>query len=248
MLYRYSIFRDSMSKVDDYRKALVTSGDREAFLLKNSGLPGPRGNIELAKAAVHECSEADILRWAGSDDEYLAFCGTLGLGRLVLDGKGEHLKTIKDHASDGRWRVREAVAMALQMIGEKDIALTLVVVEAMGDGNAYEKRAAIAGICEPVLLKNDEIAERALRLLDSITRSIGSMTDRKSDGFIVLRKGLAYCWSVAVAANPDHGKPMMEKWLAMEDKDIRWIMKENLKKNRLAKMDAGWVEACKARL
>jgi hypothetical protein len=34
----------------------------------------------------------------------------------------------------------------------------------------------------------------------------------------------------------------MEKWLASSDKDIQWIMRENLKKARLARMDAAWVE------
>jgi hypothetical protein len=33
----------------------------------------------------------------------------------------------------------------------------------------------------------------------------------------------------------------MEKWMVHPDKDIRWIMKENLKKNRLVRMDAEWV-------
>ena len=33
----------------------------------------------------------------------------------------------------------------------------------------------------------------------------------------------------------------MEKWLADPDPDIRWIMRENLKKKRLARMDAAWV-------
>jgi len=34
----------------------------------------------------------------------------------------------------------------------------------------------------------------------------------------------------------------MEKWLACPDRIIRRIMQENLKKNRLVRMDAGWVE------
>jgi hypothetical protein len=33
----------------------------------------------------------------------------------------------------------------------------------------------------------------------------------------------------------------MERWLASKDRDIAWIMRENLKKNRLARMDASWV-------
>jgi hypothetical protein len=40
---------------------------------------------------------------------------------------------------------------------------------------------------------------------------------------------------------------MGEKWLADPDKDVRWIMRENLKKNRLVRMDADWVEQCKAK-
>jgi len=39
------------------------------------------------------------------------------------------------------------------------------------------------------------------------------------------------------------GKPLMEKWLASNDKDVRWIMNENLKKARLIRMDAEWVNS-----
>jgi hypothetical protein len=34
----------------------------------------------------------------------------------------------------------------------------------------------------------------------------------------------------------------MEKWFAGHNPDIRWIMRENLKKNRLRKLDPAWVE------
>jgi hypothetical protein len=144
-------------------------------------------------------------------------------------------------ASDPRWRIREAVAMALQRWGDADMPGLLV---AMGDwaaGNPLEQRAAAAALCEPRLLKDPEHAAGVLRILDEITTSIPQVTDRKSDAFKTLRQGLAYCWSVAVAALPDAGKPLMEKWLASPDPDIRWIMRENLRKNRLAKMDATWV-------
>jgi hypothetical protein len=39
------------------------------------------------------------------------------------------------------------------------------------------------------------------------------------------------------------GKPLMEKWLANPDSDIHWIMRQNLQKNRLVRMDAAWVES-----
>jgi hypothetical protein len=45
-------------------------------------------------------------------------------------------------------------------------------------------------------------------------------------------------------ALPDTGKPIMEKWSNSADKDILWMMRENLKKNRLVKMDGDWVKRC----
>jgi hypothetical protein len=58
---------------------------------------------------------------------------------------------------------------------------------------------------------------------------------------------LGYCWSVAVAALPETGKPLMEKWLVSTNKDIQWIMQENLKKNRLSKVDPEWVRKWQTR-
>jgi len=40
----------------------------------------------------------------------------------------------------------------------------------------------------------------------------------------------------------------MEKWVASNDKNIIWIMKENLKKNRLARMDKKWVASLTSKL
>jgi hypothetical protein len=85
-------------------------------------------------------------------------------------------------------------------------------------------------------------ARAVLHILDQITASIEGVEDRRSEGFQALRKGLGYCWSVAVVALPDEGKTLMEKWLVHPDRDVQWIMKENLKKQRLVRMDAVWVE------
>jgi hypothetical protein len=74
-----------------------------------------------------------------------------------------------------------------------------------------------------------------------MTKLEGS-ANRRGEGFIAVRKGLGYCWSVAVAALPDEGKALMDKWLVKPDKDIQWIMQENLKKNRLVRIDIHWVE------
>ena len=66
-------------------------------------------------------------------------------------------------------------------------------------------------------------------------------SERRSEEFRVLRQALGYCWSVAVAAQPELGKPAMERWLACPDRDVRWILRENLKKKRLLRMDEVWV-------
>jgi hypothetical protein len=63
-----------------------------------------------------------------------------------------------------------------------------------------------------------------------------------------LRKGLGYCWSVAVVALPDEGKRHMARWLASSDPDVRWIIRENLKKKRLERLDAAWTAAMRAAL
>ena len=112
-------------------------------------------------------------------------------------------------------------------------------------GNPLEKRAAAAGLCEPDLLYNRDHAQTVLEILDRITASIKGIEDRRNDGFKALRKGLGYCWVVAV---PGKGKRMMEKWFSNNDRDIVWIMKQNLGKKRLVRMDAEWVERWKTEL
>jgi hypothetical protein len=138
--------------------------------------------------------------------------------------------------------------MALQRLGRVDMDLLLREMEQWSKGNLLEKRAAAAALCEPKLLREEKHIERVLRILDEITTSIQSTEDRKSDEFKALRKGLGYCWSVAAVALPDEGKKMMERWFSSNDKDVLWIMKENLRKKRLTRMDAGWVEKWKVRL
>jgi hypothetical protein len=44
----------TMSKIDEYRTVLEEITNWDDFLLENSGLPGHRANIELARAAALE--------------------------------------------------------------------------------------------------------------------------------------------------------------------------------------------------
>jgi hypothetical protein len=59
---------------------------------------------------------------------------------------------------------------------------------------------------------------------------------------------MGYCWSVAAAASPDDGRAAMERWLPSRDPDVRWIMKINLAKSRMAALGRGWVSAAGGKL
>jgi hypothetical protein len=246
-----------MSKVEQYRQALRELEEWDSFLLAESGLPGPRGNIELARAVAEEGDEELFRRYlaydeqrapANSPEEFLAFCGILGLGRLLAEGRMDLLATLRECASDGRWRSREAVAMALQRLGLANMDLLLAEMDGWSQGSLLEMRAAAAALCEPALLHDPGHAREVLRLLDEMTASVVGSQDRRSDEFQALRKGLGYCWSVAVAALPEEGKQAMEKWFSSDDGDVLWIMKENLRKKRLERMDAEWVRNWQVKL
>jgi hypothetical protein len=246
-----------MNKQDKYQEALRTLENWDAYLLQECGLPGPRGNIELARAVAEEGDGACFARYLAFDaeqaptnspHEFLAFCGVLGQGKLLAKGRKDALEILRRCASDPRWRIREAVAMALQRWGLMDMDALLDEMKKWSRGTPLERRAAAAAVCEPVLLGDPAHVEQVLDLLDGITVSVQGEEDRRSDEFKALRKGLAYCWSVAVSALPAAGKPRMEAWLECKDRDVRWIMKQNLAKKRLARMDAEWVAACQAQL
>jgi len=243
-------------RLDAYRETLRSLDDWIPFLLAESGLPGRRGNLTLAAAVAEEGSPPlfDMLlaytpERAPTDtpEEFLAFCGTLGQGRLVAEGDPLRFAVLRVLAADPRWRTREAVAMALQRVGDHDFDLLLAELERWLDDGDYQRRAIAAGLAEPRLL-TPERTQRVLRMLDRITTRLAAARDRRSPAFLALRKGLGYCWSVVVAADPERGEPMLEKWAARDDRDVRWVVRQNLNKKRLQRMDPEWVEECRKRM
>ena len=231
-----------MSRRDDYRGQLDRAPDVVTFLRTHSNLPGPRANLELVQAAADFGDERAFRRWieagAGADptDEFLVVCGVVGLGRLAAAGNTQVIATLRGHAADPRWRVREGVAMALQRLGDQDMDALFRVLEAWAGARPYLQRAAIAAVSEPRLLKAPAASRRALALLDRVTRSFAAATDRRSEEYRTLRQALGYCWSVVVAANPAPGKPVFSRWARSTDPDLDWIVRENLTKARLAKI------------
>lgn len=153
-------------------------------------------------------------------------------------------------ASDSRWRMREAVGMALMRITKDYPEKTIGILKAWIKKDKWlEMRAIAAGLAEPELLKsNNKIPEKILQVFKSIFQGILIANDetRKKKSFKVLRKDFGYCLSVVVKKIPENGFKYMEKLARIDNKDIIWILKENLRKNRLLKnfpKKAGYIKS-----
>jgi hypothetical protein len=224
------------SYIDELRG--LPADELAPYLTERSGLPGPRANLKLADAFAAIANRATILLFAEADDEYLRFCGTEAIGRLVVEEPdcASFSDLIRQRAGDDLWRVREGAARALQIVGDLDRSgLRTIVAEWVGDPNPYVRRAAVAAICEPRLLTDPSTRRAAIQACGRASESITMLpaNERKAPGVRNLRQALGYCWSVAVAADPNEGMPAFERLQVVDDPDIRWIVSSNFKKSRL---------------
>jgi hypothetical protein len=222
---------------------------RIEYLLKNSGLPGPRGNLTLlysfskdaTAGEVAECLSFINDNLKNSPEEFAGMCGIVGLCCLQKDNPQKAIATVRPYASHSSWRIREAVAIGIQEMVDENLYDVIKILEDWTGGNEYEKRAVIASLCEPKLLVNKSDVKSILNILAKTMATFSGVNGALSEGQIALRKAAGYCWSVAIVASPEDGKKSFEKLLPAKNKHISWIIKENLKKNRLLKMDREWV-------
>jgi hypothetical protein len=241
-------------------EALATGKSQkvEKYLSVNSHLPGPRGNLELAeefakalepKAMIREeaswALSLRLARLAGPEaasntpGEFVAFCGVRGVG--VLGGVSRNnlekaAKLLKDFSKDGRWRVREAVAMSIQWLLKKDPDRILRELSKwIRDGEWLQMRAVAAGVAEPPLLKNPRIATSAFGLHREIFDLVMKNKNRESEQFRALRQTLGYSLSVVGVAKPEETFSYMKELVKANDRDVLWVIRENLKKSRLLK-------------
>jgi hypothetical protein len=248
---------------------LLESGDAEkllGYIASNSNLPSPRANLELA-AAFSELMEdysrkapdplwAFVINMTGvSPDEapvnapreFIPFCGAAASGAIASVRPQffeQALAMLRALARDPRWRMREAVPMALHKLLGKRTRNTLKELERwVAGGDLLEMRAAAAAVADPAALKDEETAWQALQLHRSIMEQVLTSTDRKSEAFRILRKALGYTVSVVLAALPEEGFEFMAQLIATEDRDALWVVKQNLKKNRLVRNFPEAVEA-----
>ena len=227
-----------MSKADDHRAALRNLDDWLPYLTERSGLPGPRGNLELVAACGEEADLARAAQLVATGDEFATMCGIVAFGRHFGAGDDDHLALLHRFAADNRWRVREGVAMALQRAADDHPDRGFRLAEAWAaDPDPLVKRAAVAAVCEPRLLRDRTYARRALALLDRVTDDLGQIptAERRDPSMRTLRQALGYGWSVAIAADPTPGLAIFRRLEAVQDKDVAWILRENRKKSRFAR-------------
>jgi hypothetical protein len=228
-----------VGKVDDHRAVLRGLLDWLPYLAANSGLPGPRGNLELVAACAEEADLVQAERLVATGDEFATVCGLVALGRLLGEGDSRQAEMLHRYAADDRWRVRESVAMALQRAGDDDPDRAFTIAEAWAtDTDPLVRRAAVAAVCEPRLLRDPALARRTLELLARVTGELARspLADRRAPAVRTLRQALGYGWSVAVAALPSEGLATFARLEASDDPDVAWIVRENRKKNRLRRL------------
>jgi hypothetical protein len=136
--------------------------------------------------------------------------------------------------------------MGIQKLVAKQSKNTLKGLESWIEKNEWlAMRAVAAGVAEPALLRDEQTARDALELHKKIFAQILAIRERKSDEFKTLRQALGYSLSVVVCAIPKEGFEYMKQIIDSQDVDILWVMKENLKKNRLIRNFPNEVAAIK---
>jgi hypothetical protein len=231
-----------LTRLEDERRAFVAAPDRETYLRANSHLPGPRSNLELLSAAAEEVDLDWAALWAatpvGDDptDVFVISVALVALGRFLAGGRDSVLPTLRRRATDAEWRIREAVAIALQRVGDADLPRLTRIALDWSAGDPLVQRAAVAAVAEPRLLRDGQLVPAALEILDAATRSVADAASPPNRDVRVLRQALGYAWSVAVAADPGRGWPRFDAWAGSDNREVAWIVRENLKKDRLRRL------------
>ncbi len=201
-------------------------------LARVSGLPGTRINVAVAQALADECGrlgkKADPLIDAlvaedadrapgGTPLEFLPVCGVYALGaRMAADPKrrSHGLAVLSDAAEDLRFRVRDAVPVALARVGAQGGDAFLEELEPWMDGY-FQAAAVLFAISRP------EPGPASLRLGEALALLYhASRADRRYPGFKALGD------AVVAAAGPltaRLGGPILEVLEPWAKKDDPWL-------------------------
>lgn len=234
----------------------------EAYLAERSALPGPRMNLSLVHRFADVIGEivarpdppvrrleALLDGWAelplaaapvNSPREILPGAAVLAYGQVAVSRPewwGDEITKLHRAAANPRWRTRELVAAGLQrMLAANWPRAYGALVGWLADDNPLVIRAAAAAVAEPVLLRDAARAEQALMLQAGAVDRLAALPPaaRQTEAARTLRQALGYTLSVAVAAAPTPGVPLLRQLTTSPDPDVQWIARENWKKHRLA--------------
>jgi hypothetical protein len=214
-----------------------------SVLEKESKLPGPAANLSLLRQFIKEATPEQVALCltvldtkpdANSPATFVAACGVAASANAEIFRKA---------ANSSNWRIRESAVLGLQNLGLKNPDELYSIFDSWENANLLEKRCIAATLCEPALIKTKEKAEEILGILNEYMEIIELEKNVKSEEYRVFKKAMGYCISVAMVANPEKGKEYFEEWMRSPSLEIRWVLSENLKHDRLRKMDSEWVDA-----
>lgn len=236
---------ETLEKIEELKKEM----------LLNSGMPGKRANLEIIKKfsdfiKSKELNQEVYLKliefWsitANGDDPNTILClaGLLGLSHYYLDNNYiEEIKIILIEAmNDSRWRVREVIQETLKIIAMNDYNDLITFIDNIKDPTMLEYRAIITTLAHPEILLNNIQKEYAISKLVEVFNAFlifENTEDIKNEEFKALVKGLNFAPSVIVSKIPDKGFDIFEEYIG-KSKNLNRIIKENLKKNRLTKLN-----------
>jgi hypothetical protein len=242
-----------------YRALQENPRPLEFFLREQSHLPGPRANLKLVddvsdllaeavstrpedvgRVIAHLTREAKTLE-VNTPGEFVVLCGVVASGLCASVyplWRQEVVARLSEFAANASWRVREGVAIAFQRLLEAAPEETSACLRIWaGEGDCWQQRASIAAIAEPALMNDAIIRDAAFDIQQVVIRRFHAIAlpERKREDVRVLRQAMGYALSVMTAALPERGFALMRECASWDDADINWIIRENLKKKRLAK-------------
>ncbi len=250
---------DTLASLVD-RAVMGTYRPLEFYLREHSRLPGPRANLELVNdvsyllataVSAHPETVRSLLDYFANGNrkvvlsntpaEFVMLCGIVSYGACAavhVPWRAEVRELLKHYARSSYWRIREAVTIAYQRLLVTDTHETLLYLTALvKEGGVLQQRAAIASVAESAVLVSSETVAAALAIQRIALERLHQIVpqDRKNEDFRILKRSLGYTLSVVTATNPEEGFALMRTCATWGDADITWILRENLKKKRLAK-------------
>ena len=231
-----------------WKQLMHDCNDLTSYLLRYSNLPGPRANLTLAftlgelfleswsqnKVKLSYCLD----KWAQSMDQYLLLCRNIVLGFILSEYDSDlFAEVLYNENFNPKWRPREAVTLGLQRTLDKRPDYVVKLLDKWNTScEPIVLRNTLMILAEPKILQQKPELRDVLR--DYIHESINFVKEKrlnKKEDIKLLRKSLHFVPSVA-AMNDERILSDLSTWAGSECKDLKSIVKSNLKKKRFIKL------------